>query len=129
MPSLKAALVFLKMWDTRSVPRDCSKERKGYGKGQANKNRQVGHHQTKDGHPPSKGWSPTIQRMVTHHPKDGHPPFKIYQKEVYYRLEIWNLALTHKIKTRCSAAGQPPSPGWSPTIRRMVTHHQKSTSD
>ena len=36
--------------------------------------------------------------MVTHHPKDGHPPFKIYQKEVYYRLEIWHLALTHKIK-------------------------------
>ena len=33
-------------------------------------------------------WSPTNPRMVTHHPKDGHPPFKIYQKEVYYRLEI-----------------------------------------
>ena len=52
---------------------------------------------------------------------------KIYQKEVYYRLEIWNLALTHKIKTRCSAIGQPSSPGWSPTIQRMVTHHPKST--
>ena len=39
-------------------------------------------------------------QLVTHHPKDGHPPFKINQKEVYYRLEIWHLALTHKIKTR-----------------------------
>merc|ERR1711867_59076 len=72
-------------------------------------------------------WSPTNPRMVTNHPKDGHPPFKIYQKEVYYRLEIWHLALTHKIKARCSADGQPPSPGWSPTIQRMVTHHPKST--
>ena len=38
--------------------------------------------------------------MVSYHPQDGHPPFKIYQKEVYYRLGIWHLDLTHKIKTR-----------------------------
>ena len=25
---------------------------------------------------------------------------KIYQKEIYYRLEIWQLDLNHKIKTR-----------------------------
>ena len=28
------------------------------------------------------------------------PPTKIYQKEVYYGLEIWHRDLTHKIKTR-----------------------------
>ena len=45
---------------------------------------------------------------------------KIYQKEVYYRLEIWHRDLTHKIKTRWSAMdGQPPSPGWSPTIQNL----------
>ena len=53
-----------------------------------------------DGQPQSPGWSPTILRMVTHHSKDDHPPSKIYQKEVYYRLEIWHRDLTHKIKTR-----------------------------
>ena len=36
--------------------------------------------------------------MVTHHLKDGQPPFKIYQKEVYYRIEIWHMDLTHKNK-------------------------------
>ena len=44
-------------------------------------------------------------------------PTKIYQKEVYYRLVIWHLDLTHKTKTRWSAMdGQLQSPGWSPTI-------------
>ena len=61
--------------------------------------------------------------MVGPHPLDGHPPSKTYQKEVYYRLAIWQLELSHKIKTSWSAMdGQPPSPGWSPTIPRMVTH-------
>ena len=67
--------------------------------------------------------------MVTHHSKDGHPPSKIYQKEEYYRLEIWQLDLTHKIKT-------VKYHGWSATILRMVrspnmprmvTHHPKYT--
>ena len=40
-----------------------------------------------------------IARVVTHHPKGGHPPSKIYQKELCYRLEIWYLDITHKIKT------------------------------
>ena len=39
-------------------------------------------------HLPSLGWSPTNPRMVT------------LQKEVYYRLGIWYLDLTHKTKTR-----------------------------
>ena len=62
--------------------------------------------------------------MVTHHPKDGHPPFKIYQKEVYYRLEIWHLALTHKsnpgevrMVSPHPQDGHPPSQGWSTTIK------------
>ena len=37
---------------------------------------------------------------------------KIYQNEVYYRLGIWNINFSHKIKT-------------STTIPRMVTHHPK----
>ena len=40
-----------------------------------------------------------ISRMVTNHPKDGHPPSQIYQREVYYRLGIWHINITHKIKT------------------------------
>ena len=64
--------------------------------------------------------------MVTHHSKDGHPPSKIYQKEEYYRLEIWHQDLTQKIRTRWSTMdSQPQSPGWSRTIPRMVTHHPK----
>ena len=41
-----------------------------------------------DGHLPSLGWSPTNPRMVT------------CLKKVYYRLGIWYLDLTYKIKTR-----------------------------
>ena len=40
-----------------------------------------------------------ISRMVTNHPKDGHPQSKIYQREVYNRLGIWHINITHKIKT------------------------------
>ena len=50
-------------------------------------------------HLPSLGWSPTNPRMVTN------------QKEVYYKLGIWHLDLTHKKK-----AIQLP---W------MVTYHPK----
>ena len=57
--------------------------------------------------------------MVTHHPNDSHPPFKIYQKEVYYKLKIWHLGLTQKLKL---VEVQMVSP-----ISRMtmVTHHPK----
>ena len=41
-----------------------------------------------ESHLPYLGWSPTNLGMVTH------------QKEVYYRLRIRHLDLTHKIKTR-----------------------------
>ena len=41
-------------------------------------------------------------------------PTKIYQNEVYYRLGIWNIDLTHKIKT-------------SPSIPGLVTHHPKDS--
>ena len=44
-----------------------------------------------------------------------------HQKEVYYRLRIWHLDLTHKTKTR----PDDNLYGWSPTIPRMVTHHPK----
>ena len=64
--------------------------------------------------------------MVSHNPQDGHPPFKIYKKEVYYRLEIWHLNFTYKIKTRWSADGQlhhkdgyPPSKGGHPPSENL----------
>ena len=41
-----------------------------------------------DGYLPYLGWSPTIPCMVN------------YQKEVYYRLRIWLIDLTHKTKSR-----------------------------
>ena len=37
---------------------------------------------------PMQGWSLTNPRMVTH------------QKEVYFKLEIWQLNITHKTNTR-----------------------------
>ena len=73
------------------------------------------------------GW--LFPRMVTRHPKDGHPPSKTYQKEVYYRLEIWHMDLTHKIKTRLKLLwmvshhqqdGLLPSKGWLPTIQNLT---------
>ena len=66
------------------------------------------------------GW--LFPRMVTRHPKDGHPPSKTYQKEVYYRLEIWHMDLTHKIKTH-----YPKYPPTFPriTTERVVTHDLK----
>ena len=60
-----------------------------------------------DGHPPYLGWSPTNQRMVTH------------LKEVYYRLRILNLDLTHKTDPIDNCLE------WSPNIPRMVTHQPK----
>ena len=86
------------------------------------------------GHPPTKGWLPTIPRMVTYHSKstrrkcitnlkfgtwtwltklkpgevwmvrvsphlqNGHPPSQIYQREVYYVLQTWNLVHKHNLQ-------------------------------
>ena len=41
-----------------------------------------------DGHPKSLGESLTNERMINH------------QKEVYYRLGIWQLHITHKTDTK-----------------------------
>ena len=47
--------------------------------------------------------------MVSHHPQDGHPPFQGWSPTIqnlpegsvlHYRLRLWHLDLTHKIKTR-----------------------------
>ena len=65
--------------------------------------------------------SPTIPKMVTHQPKDGY-----CQKEVYSRLGIWHLDLTHKTNTRFNCHRWPIlSLGWSHTNSKMVTHHTK----
>ena len=65
--------------------------------------------------------------MVGHHPKDAHPPSKIFQWEVYFRLGIWHLDLTHKIKvnevewivSHRPQNGHPLSKGWSPTNQNL----------
>ena len=61
----------------------------------------------RNGHLPSLGWSPTNPRMVT------------LQKEVYYRLGIWHLDLTHKLRPGDNCQS------WSPAIPRMVTNQPK----
>ena len=38
--------------------------------------------------------------MVIHPPEDGNQPSKINQKELFYRLGIWQLDLIHRIKIR-----------------------------
>ena len=68
------------------------------------------------------------------HKKNKKNPTKIYQNEVHYRIEIWHWNLTHIIKTskqlpwmfsQPSQDGHLPTPGLSPTILWMVTHHTK----
>jgi len=111
-----------------------------------------------DGHPPSKIKNKVYYRlgnwhldlihtiktrwqlpwMVSHFPHDGHPPSmdghghspsKIYQKELFYKLGIWHLDLTHKIKTRWQMIwmvshhhhdGHPPFKGWLSTIQNLT---------
>ena len=70
------------------------------------------HHHPQDGHPPSRGWSSTIQDL----------PERIV-------LQTWNLAarLYTKKQGQVSCVLSPLSPGWSPNIPRMITHHLKST--
>ena len=63
-------------------------------------------------------------------------PTKIYQKEVYYRLGIWNIDLNHKTNNRLFTGhpqdGHLPSKIWafskgsSPTIPRKVNDSQYS---
>ena len=57
-------------------------------------------------HPPFQGWSPTIQNL---------PKVSL--------LQTWNLALGFKSQNK----DQVKCHGWSPTIKRTVTHHPKST--
>ena len=70
-------------------------------------------HYPQDGHPPSHGWSLTIQNL----------PEGIV-------LQACNLAsrLNSQNQDQVTTVmdGQSPSPGWSPTIQRMVTNHPKS---
>ena len=73
----------------------------------------VSHH-PQQGHPPSQGWSPTIQNL---------PKGSVQQ--------TWNLAprLISQNQDKMTSAmdGQPPSQGWSTTNPWMVTHHLKPT--
>ena len=70
----------------------------------------------RNGHLPFLGCSPPNPRMVT------------FWKEIYNRLGIWHLDLTHKTKPRWQLPGMvtyhqgdghPPTQGWSPT--RSIT--------
>ena len=71
-------------------------------------------HYPQDGHPPSHGWSLTIQNLP---------------ETLYYKLGIWLLDLTHKIKTRWQLLwmvshhhqdGHPPPKGWLSTIQNLT---------
>ena len=66
-----------------------------------------------DGHPPSQGWSTTIQYMVTNHPKDGHSFSK-----------GWSLTIPWMV-TNPPQDGHPPSPRGSCTIQSLVIHKPK----
>ena len=75
--------------------------------------------QSQDGHPSSRGRSPTITRMFTHHPKDVHQPFKGHSpknspKDIHPKIHYPQAGHPQK--------GHQPSTGWSPTICRIVTH-------
>ena len=72
-----------------------------------------------DGHPFSKGWSPTISKMDTQHPQEDHPPFKGWsptnqRKATHHHLDGHQLSQGY---------GHTPSPGWTLTNIRMVSHH------
>ena len=62
--------------------------------------------------------------MVTNHTMESHSSSKIYQKELYYKLGIWHLNLTHKIKTRWQllwmVSGQLQYLGWSHPIQNLT---------
>ena len=65
---------------------------------------------------PSLGWSPINLKMVTLH------------KEVCYRLGIWHLDLTYKIRTRWQLPGRNghvPYLGWSTINLKMVTYQKE----
>ena len=66
-------------------------------------------HYAQDGHPPSQGWSPTVQNL----PKGSV-------------LQTWNF--TQGLSSQNDQMkwdGQPPSPRWSPNNQSMVTHQPK----
>ena len=74
--------------------------------------------------------------MVNHYPQDGHPPYHGWSLIIKNLpegivLQTWNLAsrLNSQNQDQVTTVrdGQSPSPGWSPTIHRMVTNHPKST--
>ena len=81
----------------------------------------------RDSQSPSKGWSPTIQRMVTHHSKST-------RRKCIIDLKFGTWPQLTKLKPGAVRMvsphlkdGHQPTKGWSPTIQRMVTHHPKST--
>ena len=81
---------------------------------------------TMDGQLPSQGWVPNFQNL------QEEIVLQPYQKEVYYRLWIGYLDLTHKIKTslqsmvtHISLDGHPLSKILSAIIRNTATHFPK----
>ena len=66
--------------------------------------------------------------MVSHHHREGHSPSTIDQNVMKYRIEIWNIYITHKIEMRLQLPlmvshhpldCQPPFQGWSPAIQNI----------
>ena len=72
----------------------------------------------RDGHPPSKGWSPTIQNRVTNLPKDGHPFYKGWSPT------IPTLVKHHPHDGHLQTVEWPTTiPGTVITFLRTVNHH------
>ena len=74
--------------------------------------------------------SAAIPSMVDHHQMDGQWSVTIQNIPEGNVLQAWNFASTLNSQNQDQATtvmdGQSPSPGWSPTIQRMVTNHPKS---
>ena len=66
-----------------------------------------------DGHPPSQGWSSTIQNMVSSLPKDGH----LFSK-------LWSQMIPRMVKPHPQEC-YPPTKGLSPTNPRKDIHHHQ----
>ena len=69
-------------------------------------------------HPPSTGWSPTSQNI----PEGSVLQTWIFAPEGSFRLWIWHLDITHKMKTGCQL---PWMISYQVTITSMVPHHPK----
>ena len=87
-------------------------------------------------HPPSPRWGPSIRRIFTHNPHDGYPlytgghPLSVihHHMDGHQRSTEWSQpSLGRSPSIPRMSDGRSPSPGWSPTNKRMATPHSKDS--